>query len=167
MTRRFDVLGMVRVPMYFASAKFRLPCVLPRSGQTRRNQTAGPCPFERARSLLQKSFNMFQLFRDPPTRKSSSGSARRRTNVGRNRTRVLSTLYLPKLVIRGRSLQSCDSTRQRVRRVPGPFNAQQFVQPEFGHRDFIPGTAPRKKQRRQARRAGAPSPETTTPLPHR
>ena len=86
--------------------------VLPRSGQTRRNQTAGPCPFERTRSLLQKSFTTFQLFRDPAARKSSSGGARRQTNVGRNRTRVLSILYLPKLVIRGRSLQSFKSAQQ-------------------------------------------------------
>ena len=88
--------------------------VLPRSGAPRLNQPAGPKPFERARSLLQIEFSLFRDLGDPGTRESSSGGARRRSIGGGNVTRVLSTFDLPKLVIRGRSLQSCDSTGQRV-----------------------------------------------------
>ena len=149
------------------SQTFRLPNVLPRSGAARQNRAAGPTPSERARSLLQIKFSLFRELGDPDTRESSSGSARRRSIGGGNVTRVLSTLYLPKLVIRGRRPQTFKPAWLISRRVPNPSCAQRFVQPEFAARDFIPGTAPRKKQRRQARRAGAPSPETTAPLPHR
>ena len=91
--------------------------VLPRSGATRLNQPAGPEPFARARSLLQIKFSLLRDLGDPVARESSSGGARRRSIGGGNVTRVLSTLYLPKLVIRGRSLQRCESAGQLVRSV--------------------------------------------------
>ena len=141
--------------------------VLPRSGATRLNQPAGPEPFERARSRLQIEFSLFRDLGDPATRESSSGGARRRSIVGGNLTRVLSTLYLPKLVIRGRGLQTFKSAGRLSRRLLNTFCAPRFVQPEFGVTWFIPDSAARKSQRRQARRAGAPPPETTTPLPRR
>ena len=101
--------------------------VLPRSGATRQNWPAGPEPFERARPLLQIDFSLFRIFGNPATRESSSGGARRRTNVGGNITRVLSILYLPKLVIRGRSLQTFKPTWLISRRLPSSFGAQRFV----------------------------------------
>ena len=104
--------------------KFRLPNVLPCSDATRQNRTAGPEPFERARPLLQIKFS---LLRDPAIRESSSGSARRRSIVGGNITRVLSTLYLPKLVIRGRRLQTFKSARQFLRIAINCFCALRFV----------------------------------------
>ena len=104
--------------------KFRLPNVLPRSGATMLNQPAGPTPFERTRSLLQIKFS---LLRDPATRESSSVDARRRSIVEGNITRVLSTLYLPKLVIRGRRLQTFESARQLSQMVLNCFCAARFV----------------------------------------
>ena len=90
--------------------KFRLPNVLPRSGPTRQNQPAGPTPFERARPLLQIKFSLLRDFGDPAIRESSSGPARRRTNVGGNLTRVQSISDRPKLVVRERRPKCFEST---------------------------------------------------------
>ena len=107
--------------------KFRLPNVLLCSGATMLNQPAGQTSFERARPLLQIKFSLFRDFGDPAIRESSSGSARRRSIVGGNITRVLSTLYLPKLVIRGRRLQTLESARQLPRMVLNCFCASRCV----------------------------------------
>ena len=99
------------------SQVFRLPNVLACSGGTRQKRPAGPTPFDRARSLLQIKFSLFRDLGDPAARELSSGGARRRFIGGGNVTRVLSTFDLPKLVIRGRSLQTCESAGQLVRSV--------------------------------------------------
>ena len=106
---------------------FRLPNALPCSGAPRQNQPAEPTPFERARPLLQIKFSLLRDFDDPAIRESGSGSTRRRFNVGGNITRVLSTLYLPKLVIRGRRLQTLESARQLFRRALNHFWRARFV----------------------------------------
>ena len=117
-----------RSPGYqLLSETFRLPNVLPCSGATRLNQPAGPTPFERTRSLLQIKFSLFRDLDDPTIRESSSGNTRQRSNVGGNITRVLSTLYLPKLVIRGRRLQTFESARQLPRMAMNAFCAPRFV----------------------------------------
>ena len=105
--------------------------VLPRSGATRLNQPAGSEPFERARSLLQIKFPLFRDLGDPPARELGSGGARRRSIVGGNITRVLSTLYLPKLVIRGSSLQSFKSAGRLSRRLLNALEAPRFARLEF------------------------------------
>ena len=97
-------------------------------GTSRRNQPVGHGWFERARSLLQLSFFGFWILATRRSGNLTSGAAPQMIHTQVDLTRVRGRILRPKLVVRERYPNSCDSTRHLGPTPLDSFGAPLFAQ---------------------------------------